>query len=210
MKNPIDNELFSVVLPGRIVEFFPETQTATVQIGAELIAHTIGETDKLERREPIEDVPVHTYGGGGWHITMVPRPGDTCLLVFSQVGYDHWFVEDKDEAGDWIGQPAPWLRRQFSVDDGFCLLGFNTLPRAIQNYSEHSQWRNEDATQSITLKTDGTIEVSTQATVVVDSPLMHVTGDVVVDGDVTASGVSLVHHTHRGVKPGPSNTGEPN
>lgn len=34
-------------------------------------------------------------------------------------------------------------------------------------------------------------------------------GDIEVTGDVIASGVSLIHHTHGGVTPGPSNTGEP-
>ncbi|WP_456390241.1 phage baseplate assembly protein V [Profundibacter sp.] len=35
-------------------------------------------------------------------------------------------------------------------------------------------------------------------------------GDIEVTGDVIASGISLVHHTHDGVEPGPGNTGEPN
>lgn len=39
---------------------------------------------------------------------------------------------------------------------------------------------------------------------------LYVEGDVEVTGDVTASGVSLVHHTHRGVATGAGNTGEPN
>lgn len=37
-----------------------------------------------------------------------------------------------------------------------------------------------------------------------------VNGDIEVTGDVIASGVSLVHHTHSGVVPGAANTGEPN
>lgn len=35
-------------------------------------------------------------------------------------------------------------------------------------------------------------------------------GTIEVTGDVVASGVSLVSHTHKGVMGGPSNTGEPN
>lgn len=35
-------------------------------------------------------------------------------------------------------------------------------------------------------------------------------GNIEVTGDVVASGVSLVHHTHGGITPGPNNTGEPN
>ena len=39
---------------------------------------------------------------------------------------------------------------------------------------------------------------------------MIVDGDIEVTGDVTASGVSLVNHTHKGVVPGGGNSGEPN
>lgn len=39
---------------------------------------------------------------------------------------------------------------------------------------------------------------------------MTVNGTIHVTGDVIASGVSLIHHTHSGVTPGASDTGEPN
>ncbi len=39
---------------------------------------------------------------------------------------------------------------------------------------------------------------------------MVINGTLEVTVDVIAAGVSLVHHTHKGVTPGPSNTGEPN
>lgn len=39
---------------------------------------------------------------------------------------------------------------------------------------------------------------------------LHVNGTLVVSGDVTASGISLVNHTHRGVVAGNNNTGAPN
>lgn len=39
---------------------------------------------------------------------------------------------------------------------------------------------------------------------------MVVNGDIEVTGDVIASGVSLVHHTHAGVVAGTADTGEPN
>lgn len=39
---------------------------------------------------------------------------------------------------------------------------------------------------------------------------MVVNGNIEVTGDVIASGVSLVHHTHGGITPGPASTGEPN
>lgn len=39
---------------------------------------------------------------------------------------------------------------------------------------------------------------------------LYIDGDVEVTGDVVASGVSLVHHTHGGVQSGGANTEEPN
>lgn len=39
---------------------------------------------------------------------------------------------------------------------------------------------------------------------------MKVIGNIIVDGDVIASGVSLVNHTHKDVMPGPADTGVPN
>ncbi len=39
---------------------------------------------------------------------------------------------------------------------------------------------------------------------------LYIDGDVEVTGDVVASGVSLVHHTHGGVQPGGADTEEPN
>lgn len=39
--------------------------------------------------------------------------------------------------------------------------------------------------------------------------VMRVEGSIEVTGDVTASGISLVGHVHRGVQGGPDNTGKP-
>lgn len=39
---------------------------------------------------------------------------------------------------------------------------------------------------------------------------IEVNGTMIVSGDVIASGVSLVNHTHSGVDTGPGNTGKPN
>ena len=54
------------------------------------------------------------------------------------------------------------------------------------------------------------VTVHTSGTVTLDCPKVHITGDVKVDGDVVASGVSLVNHTHGGVESGGSSTSKPN
>jgi hypothetical protein len=174
-----------VCFPGRIIEYFPETQTATVKVSAERVFNSADVLAGTIEREIIEDMPVHTAFGGGWSVTFPIKPDDTCLLVFSQCGYDHWLFEDKDEAGKLVGLPKPHLRRKFSNEDGFCMVGFNTLPRAIQGYSPtDSEWRNEDRTQKITLHDSGEITVDTPNTLTINAPTVQVNAT---EATVTAS-----------------------
>ena len=174
----IDSQKYSLMYPARIVEFFPETQTATVQICAETLFSTAASLSGLKVREPIEGVPVHTVGGGGWHMTHPIKTGDTCIISFSQVGYDHWLYEDKDTAGTLAGLPKPQLKRQFHEDDGFCTVGFNTLPRAIKKYSAtDSTWINDNVDheagtdfQVITLKEDLSIVIDSSVSLTINAP----------------------------------------
>ncbi len=169
----VDNQKYSIILPARIVEYFAETQTATVQISAEQISNNAGTNQGTVIRKPIEDVPVHTPSGGGWAMTMPIKAGNTCIMFFSQIGYDHWLYEDKDTAGKIAGLPKPWLKRQFHEDDGYALVGLNTLPRAIKDYSAtDSQWRNEDATQIISLNEDLSIRIDSPVSVTINAPVV--------------------------------------
>jgi phage baseplate assembly protein V len=167
--------MYSLIYPGRIVEYFEATQTATVKICAERIFSNSEVLDATEEREFLRDVPVHTPSGGGWSMTVPINIGDTCILFFSQVGYDHWLYEDKDTAGLVAGRPSPDLRRQFSEDDGFALCGLNTNPRAIASYTmDGSQWRNSDATQHIHLKEDLSIIIDSPLKVTINAPAVEV------------------------------------
>ena len=162
---------YHIILPGRIIEYFAADQTATILISAESTYDDSDNISELEENTTIKDVPVHTPFGGGWSLTFPIKPDDTCLLVFSQCGYDHWLFDDKDKAGSFKGRGAYWLDRKFDVDDGFAMVGFNTLPRAIQSYSPiHSQWRNDIANQIITLNEDGTIDATSPIQITINAP----------------------------------------
>ena len=204
---------YSICMPARIVEYFVSDQTATVELSVEKIHSNIEVTDKLETRALLYDVPVHTAYGGGFAITFPIKKGDTCLMQFSQVGYDHWLFEDRDTAGYLAGRPKPTMYRAFSEDDGFCTVGFNTLPRKITGVSPvHSVWRDKSLESSIKIKDDGDIEVIAGAvevfiskvantvvmnvptSVTINTPLTTVNGDMVLNGDFTHIG----DHTQTG------------
>ena len=171
----IDNEKYSLTLPGRIVAFNATDQTAEVQICVERIFSSSLAVSTNKVRKPIKGIPVHVVQGGGWSHTFPISVGETCQVSFSQVGYDHWLFEDKDTAGTLDNVPKPWLKRHFSEDDGFCLVGYNTLPRAITGFSgTNSEWRNSDASQIIRLLPSNDIEIETTTKVAVISPTVHV------------------------------------
>lgn len=186
----IDNEKYSIILPGRIVEYFKEDQTATIQISVESVVSSALDSTSTITRKPLEGVPVHTPSGGGWAITMPIKKGDTCVLFFSQVGYDHWLYQDKDIAGTLAKLPKPWLGRQFDENDGYALVGLNTIPRAIQNYSgEHSQWRNEDATQVISLNEDASISIDSTVKLTINAPIVEInTPNATINGPLHCTG----------------------
>lgn len=169
---------YNIILYGRIVEFFPLDQTATIKISFNRNFETSGALGEQIVNEDLVDVPVHVPFGGGWSMTFPIKPGDTCMLLFSQVGYDHWFFNDKDEAGTFAEEPMYWTERTFSLQDGFAIVGFNTLLRSIENYSEtDSQWRNVEADQIISLNEDKSISIDSPVSVTINAPEVNVNTD---------------------------------
>ena len=149
---------YNIVLPARIVTYDAATQTASVQVSSQRVASSASQVEASSKRIPLDDVPVHTASGGGWAMTFPIKPGDTALLLFSQVGYDHWLWQDKDVAGLIAGRVAPHTKRRFSQRDGLCIVGFHTIPTAITSYSATAaQWRNASAGQIISLDANGDI-----------------------------------------------------
>ena len=164
----MNTEDYSIIMPGRIVEYFPETQTATVKISNDRTFSTVEETDQQVVRELLYDVPVFTPGGGFWHLTFPIKTDDPCLINFSQFGYDHWLFDNEDAAGirdD--GHPQPWTERRFSLDDGFAQVGWNNIPTAIADYNPtDAEFRNVDRDQRVSLLEDGQIHIKTGSTTI--------------------------------------------
>ena len=222
MNNGFDLTENSIVLPGRIVEFDTALQIATIKISMDRIWSSSRQNPDPIPRLDIVGVPVHFPMGGDYCITFPIAAGDPCLLVFSQMGYDHWLYENKDVGGRIGDNPVPHLRRNFNEEDGFCIL-FKNRPTAISNYSSSdAEFRSNDRSQFISIKADGTIEIETPTQVAIKAPTIAIEGNLTVSGtvvtqstitasgDVVGAGISLSLHTHSGVTTGPGNTAPPN
>ena len=158
----MDTEKYNIAMPGRIVEYFPVDQTATVRISNDRTYSTSDASDlQTSKTREIQGVPVFTAGGGGYSLTFPIKAGDTCLLMFSQFGYDHWLYNDSDSAGvRFDGEPEEWTKRAFDLADGFCQVGYNTIPKAHTNYQDDgAEFRNSDRTARMKLLDTGDVEI---------------------------------------------------
>ena len=88
-------------LPGNIISFDPETQTASIQPAVKLgsLPYPV-----------LTDVPVFMP------VPFEINPGDACLVIFSDVDIDNWF-----ETGETAAPNSP---RRHSLSDGFAFVGW--------------------------------------------------------------------------------------
>ena len=90
-------------LPGKILSFDPETQTAEIQPAVKLgsLAYP-----------PLSGVPVFMP------VPFEVNPGDACLVVFADIDIDAWLTSGEAE--------EPLSARRHSLSDGFAFVGFRT------------------------------------------------------------------------------------
>ena len=88
-------------LPGNVVSFDPETQTAEVQPAVKLGSM---------HWPLLSDVPVFMP------VPFAVHPGDACLVVFSDVDIDAWMENGEVQ--------EPKSARKHSLSDGFAFVGF--------------------------------------------------------------------------------------
>ncbi|WP_044898779.1 Gp138 family membrane-puncturing spike protein [Brevibacillus thermoruber] len=136
-----------VSVPGIIQDFDPITQTATVQIA--LREHVRQENMEYAWTAipSLQDVPIVFPRGGGYVLTFPVRPGDECLVVFSDMCIDAWFslggVQNQIE------------KRRHDLSDAIAIPGLWSQPRRLQDYStKHVELRDESRAQFVRITED--------------------------------------------------------
>lgn len=193
------------MLPAIVIAYDRTTNRATVQPQI-MMGTTSGE--KVARAQ-IASVPVLNIGGGGFVLSFPIKPGDLGWIKASDRDISLYLQQGPGQE-EW-----PNTKRLHSFQDGLF------IPDVLKTFTVDG----EDAERVVLQTTDamtriaiapGLVKITTPGTVEVDAPTVHMTGDLQVDGSITAqgevtgNGIALSTHTHGGVQPGGGNTTAPN
>lgn len=182
------------VAPAKILKYDRKTNRATVQI----LNYSIASTGEKLPRQPIADIPVSIFGGGGFCLGFPIKEGDIGLLIAAD-GNISVFKKLLQ-----MFTPATYEKHRY--EDGIF------FPLILNGQIFSSTDENNLLISSI----DGTTKISmSEEKITITAPQTIVDGDLKVNGTVTSSvdvlsaGISGKSHTHTGVQTGTGNTGAP-
>jgi hypothetical protein len=186
------------MLPAVVIAYDRTKNRATVRPQI-MVGTTSGE--KVSRAQ-IASVPVLNIGGGGFVLSFPIKPGDLGWIKASDRDLSLYLQGGPDKE-EW-----PNTRRMHSFQDGLF------IPDVLRSFTV----AGEDAERVVLQTTDsltriaiapGLVKITTPGTVEVDAPTVHMTGDLVVDGEATIGGIAFTPHTHGGVQAGAAQTDPP-
>lgn len=168
-------------LPGEIVSFDAEKQTAEIQPTIKIKENVAGELKEFTL--PIlPDVPVCFPHGGGFAFSFPLKKGDEVLIVFSSRCIDGWFSSG--------GVQSESEERLHSLSDAFAIPGpFSQKKKLAAFNSGAVEIRTEDGKTKVSLSSSG-IDLETEKDVKIRAASVEIKDDVTIDG------VKFLDHTH--------------
>jgi hypothetical protein len=193
-------------MPGIIVSYDPGKMTAVVQPAIQAMHRQLDQTKVPTNIHEIHDVPVHFPGGGGYTLTFPVKPGDECLIHFSERSIDNWHQQG--------GTQAPSDARMHDINDAIVTVGLRSQKRPLGaagafavsrgGHGDNVQLRADGGASFIELSSGGKVRIVAPGGVEIVAPDVKVVG-----GDVHADTISLKHHKHKDTQPGGGESGEP-
>ena len=119
---------------GKIVEFFPETQTATIQLHMSKIISTEHANFNSTSMAELIDVPCQFIKVQNFCITSPVKPGDNCTVKFMKHGITHWLYEELEEYRVENGRPEPSALRRYSIQDAVAFVGLSSMIKPITEF----------------------------------------------------------------------------
>lgn len=178
------------MLPARIIAFDRASGRATLQP----MIHWLDVNDNALPRHQISDVPVFTFGAGGFLINFPIQPGDLGWIQACDRDITLFKQSLKDATPNSMRTHTfsdavffPDVMRKYSI------VGGQTNELVIQSTdgSSRIQW----GVNHIDIVTPSTVNVIT-TNVEIDATEVHITGKLVVDGDAEVGGISFLGHGH--------------
>lgn len=158
----------------------------------------VGTDNTLTSRAQVARVPVFTLGAGGFVMSWPIKPNDLGWIKASDRDISLYLQANKEA--------APNSQRIHSFSDGVF------FPDAARQFA----LADEDADNAVWQALDGSVKIAMgPAGVKITATLVHMTGDLMVDGAITSTGnmtgggKSLDTHIHSGVQTGSGDTGPP-
>jgi len=207
-------------IPGHVLDFDPDRQMASIQIGIEKST-----PEGFVTHSEIINVPV-AFDGDSVVFGHSIEPGCEGLIHFSQRGVDNWMNTG--------GTAPPSTLRKFDKSDAFFSPSYRSIPNAIKGFKNDGAWMmTKDGSSWFHLKSDGSIDVKTTSTswktgafnitassLDVTAPTSTFNGDVTVTGTIKAAvvnaltslliaGLEMLGHKHGGVSRGDKTTDGP-
>ncbi len=171
-------------LPGVIVDFDPDKQTAGVQLSIKRIIKSDDGMDISTYEIDIPkliNIPIIFPRGGGFSLTFPVKPGDECLVNFCERSIDRWH--------EFSGNQKPGARRFHSFSDAVAFVGLSSKPNKIPSFDpDNVQMKADSGDSQITVLGDGTMELKAVTKVTIDTPLTEITGDVNIMGNAQIDG----------------------
>lgn len=183
IKKGVRNALKEVhtCMPGIIVSFDPEDQTAKVQPAIKRVFKTVEEERTFLVPEEISaliNVPVFFPRGGGYSFTYPINEGDECLLIFSERAIDNWFEQG--------GCQEPKYNRMHALSDAVAFVGLSSKPNVDTDFDNANMvLKSDNGESSITITDGGVVTLKTSTRVILDTPESETTGNLTVQGNLT-------------------------
>lgn len=126
LRNKI-NDTLRVAIPGIIKSFNYLEQTATIQPTImEKIKDIEGRIIDIKLPELL-DVPIVFPRSGGYSLTLPIKPGDECLVIFSDMCIDAWWASGGVQQQEEI--------RRHDLSDAFAIIGIWSQVKKVPSYS---------------------------------------------------------------------------
>ncbi|MBD2797249.1 translation initiation factor IF-2 [Xenorhabdus sp. 18] len=233
MKEAISSGLY-VSIPCIVQSFNADAVTVTAQPAIRWsVTNSEGKTESVAL-PLLVDVPVIFPRGGGVTLTFPIQPGDECLVIFADRCIDYWWQNGGIQEP--VDPRRHNLSDGFAIvgpqSQARKIGGISTSSAQLRTDDGAAYIELSPGSHNITVKTPGKLTATADSGTEINSPEIVLNGNVTINGnlsqgmgasggaatmngpvtvknDVTAGGISLMQHTHGGVKTGGGSTGGP-